>query len=149
MTELHFRAKFTSQHAHSSQNYSQLSGYHCACQLLMNLSIIFRSISYLLLILATAMGIAVIAGYSIPAGPTHNNEIALKSWLICISITLFSAFILYGGSRYLKKSNDQQMLRKEAIAIAGITVFAPSAVKPDSKPLTSNVGRPQTRSSVV
>ena len=35
-----------------------------------------------------------------------------------------------------------------AIAVAGSTVFAPSPVKPDSSPLTSNVGRAQTRSSV-
>jgi trk system potassium uptake protein len=91
----------------------------------MNFSIIFRSISYLLLILATAMGIAVIAGYSIPIPEQskHSNEIALQSWIICISITLFSALLLYGGSRYLKKSNDQKMLRKEAIAIAGIAWF--------------------------
>ncbi len=91
----------------------------------MNFSIIFRSISYLLLILATAMGIAVIAGYSIPISEQskHSTEMALQSWIICISITLFSALLLYGGSRYLKKSNDQKMLRKEAIAIAGIAWF--------------------------
>ena len=35
-----------------------------------------------------------------------------------------------------------------AIAVAGSTVFAPSPVKPDSRPLTSNVGRAHTRSSV-
>jgi hypothetical protein len=35
-----------------------------------------------------------------------------------------------------------------AIATAGSTVFAPSPVKPDSKPLTSNVGRAHVRSSV-
>ena len=34
-----------------------------------------------------------------------------------------------------------------AIATAGITVFAPSPVKPLSSPFTSNVGRAQTRSS--
>ena len=36
-----------------------------------------------------------------------------------------------------------------AIAVAGITVLAPSPVKPASRPLTSNVGRPQSRSRVV
>ena len=36
-----------------------------------------------------------------------------------------------------------------AIAMAGRTVLAPSPVKPESKPFTSNVGRPHTRSSVV
>ena len=35
-----------------------------------------------------------------------------------------------------------------AIAVAGSTVLAPSPVKPDSSPFTSNVGRAQTRSSV-
>ena len=34
------------------------------------------------------------------------------------------------------------------MATAGITVLAPSPVKPPSRPLTSKVGRPQTRSSV-
>ena len=36
-----------------------------------------------------------------------------------------------------------------AIATAGSTVFAPSPVKPDSSPFTSNVGRAHVRSSVV
>ena len=36
-----------------------------------------------------------------------------------------------------------------AIAVAGSTVFAPSPVNPEYSPLTSNVGRAQTRSSVV
>jgi hypothetical protein len=35
-----------------------------------------------------------------------------------------------------------------AIATAGSTVFAPSPVKPESRPFTSKVGRAQTRSSV-
>ncbi len=34
-----------------------------------------------------------------------------------------------------------------AMATAGNTVFGPSPVKPESSPLTSNVGRPHTRSS--
>ena len=36
-----------------------------------------------------------------------------------------------------------------AIATAGSTVFAPSPVKPDSRPFTSKVGRAHVRSSVV
>ena len=36
-----------------------------------------------------------------------------------------------------------------AIATAGITVFGPSPVNPDSRPLTSNVGRPHVRSYTV
>ena len=36
-----------------------------------------------------------------------------------------------------------------ALATAGITVFAPSPVNPDSKPLISTVGRAHVRSSVV
>ncbi len=36
-----------------------------------------------------------------------------------------------------------------AMATAGSTVLAPSPVNPDNRPLTSNVGRAHTRSSVV
>ena len=40
-------------------------------------------------------------------------------------------------------------VRMIAIAVAGSTVFAPSPVKPDSRPFTSNVGLAHVRSSVV
>ena len=36
-----------------------------------------------------------------------------------------------------------------AMAMAGSTVLAPSPVKPDNKPFTSNVGRAHVRSRVV
>ena len=48
----------------------------------------------------------------------------------------------------LPDSGTSRMLTL-AIATAGMTVLAPSPVNPLSSPLTSNVGRPQTRSRVV
>ena len=51
----------------------------------------------------------------------HNNEIATKEWIFSLSITLFSAFVLLFFSRSNSdKKKDRKMLRKEAIAIAGI-----------------------------
>jgi|TARA_B100001778_G_scaffold180406_1_gene148361 trk system potassium uptake protein TrkH len=85
----------------------------------MNFSIIFRAISYLLIILSIAMGFSFFIGWI--STSEHNNEIATKEWILSLSITLFSAFVLLFFSRSnSEKKKDRKMLRKEAIAIAGI-----------------------------
>ena len=85
----------------------------------MNFSIIFRAISYLLIILSIAMGFSFFIGWI--STSEHNNEIATKEWILSLSITLFSAFVLLFFSRSNSdKKKDRKMLRKEAIAIAGI-----------------------------
>lgn len=85
----------------------------------MNFSIIFRAISYLLIILSIAMGFSFFIGWI--STSEHNNEIATKEWILSLSITLFSAFVLLFFSRSnSEKKKDSTMLRKEAIAIAGI-----------------------------
>ena len=51
----------------------------------------------------------------------HNDELATKEWVLSLSITLLSASSLLFFSRSKsEKKNDRKMLRKEAIAIAGI-----------------------------
>ena len=85
----------------------------------MNFSIIFRAISYLLIILSIAMGFSFFIGWI--STSEHNNKIATKEWILSLSITIFSAFVLLFFSRSNSdKKKDRKMLRKEAIAIAGI-----------------------------
>lgn len=101
--------------AHISQNQS----HNLGDLILMNFSIIFKAISYLLIILSIAMGFSYFMGWLTTSD--HNNELATKEWIISISITLFSAFLLFFISRLKSvRGNDKKMLRKEAIAIAGI-----------------------------
>lgn len=101
--------------AHNPHNQSHNFGD----PLLMNFSIIFRAISYLLIILSIAMGFSFFIGWI--STSEHNNEIATKEWILSLSITLFSAFVLLFFSRSnSEKKKDRKMLRKEAIAIAGI-----------------------------
>ena len=74
----------------------------------------------------------------------------------CMRVTVSSTDLGAVFSTYASKSaailsgswfGTRRMLTF-AIAFAGMTVFAPSPVKPASRPLTSNVGRAHTRSSV-
>ncbi len=67
----------------------------------------------------------------IPAG-----VLSLTNFLY--AATIFSGF-WFGTRRMLTL----------AVALAGITVFAPAAVNPPAMPWTSSVGRAQTRSSTV
>lgn len=83
-------------------------------------------------LLAAAMTITLIAAYVIPSDDHHNRDIGPFGWSISIAITIGIAFLLKSLEGWLtdgkKKREKGKLLRREAIALVGLSWFVGTIV---------------------
>ena len=96
---------------------------------------------------------AELASVSVEKTPLEKRTEEIGKWLGLIAVSVCVLVVGVSMAREaIRGSLDLDFTLTMlifAIATAGSTVFAPSPVKPESSPLTSNVGRAHVRSSVV
>ncbi len=88
----------------------------------MNPRILSRSIGILLLLLASAMGACLLLGFWLPVNTDHNPEAEVSGWLTSLAATATTGAALFLVGR--RHEQQQIMIRKEAIAMVGISWIA-------------------------